>query len=487
MPALDKIHRKLRMTGTPLADDCMIHRAARDPSFIHGRFPICDGDIDDEATQSLWPERYPMKWVRAERDRYANAGQLRSFHQEYMLIAAQTQGKPFTENEIRYIDRAPGQWMRKIAIIDPARTTDIKKSDETGSVVVSRIGTTIYVHESDGEFLQPSAIVKKGFDLSERHSGAQVCVEKNGLDEWLIQPFRLEMLRRGQSLPLKAIAAPQDRDKDSFIAGLEPFFKAGDIVLVGDRKKHSKLVAQIANFPSGKKDVINALSYAQRVFGGEPVYSDFGEANIAEGIDPPPDAILYIAVAGDAATTCALLVAVDGQRLDVLADWASNLPAPDALRDVATVCRAAYPKHRMNACVPADIYDQNERNPIIRTLRSQKISVFRGEFAGASRASLIPLMRTEMRGRRMLRVDSRARNTLHALSGGYQYPIGKNAKMGVEPESGQYRFTGEALEALTSGITSVHTADALPDGAQTATNPTGSKYMTSLPRAANRR
>jgi hypothetical protein len=86
----------------------------------------------------------------------------------------------------------------------------------------------------------------------------------------------------------------------------------------------------------------------------------------------------------------------------------------------------------------------------------------------------------------MLRVDTRARNTIQALSGGYAYPIGKGAKQGGEPEYGIYRFIGEALEALTSGVVSAHT-EALPEGARTALNPQGQRYISTLANRTARR
>lgn len=487
LPALDKIHRKLRFTQTPLADDCMVRRAASDPSFVSGFFPICDGDIDAPETQSLWPERYPMEWIRAERDRYARAGVLPLFNQEYLLVSAQTQAKPFAAEQLRFMEVAPAKWAPRKAIIDPARTTDVRSSAQTGHVVVSRIGSTLYVHESGGAFWQPSQIVEHAFDVHERHQ-CEVCIEKNGLDEWLLQPIRAESLRRGAALPVKAVQAPTDRDKDQFILGLQPFSKSGDIVLVGDRTKHSALVSQFSNFPSGKKDVINALAYAVRVFGGEPIYADFGEANIfgAPGLDPPLDSVLYLSVTGDATLTCAVLAAIDGQRLLFISDWATNLPATDSLTDISMVCRASYPAHLLNAVVTASVHDQQDRNPIVRTLRSRGLKVYRGGFEQAQRGSLTHMIRTEIRGRRQLCVDARAVNTIQALAGGYQYPIWKGAKQGSEPEYGIYRFVAEACENLTSTIVSTHNQE-LPTGAQTALNPQGSRYITSLPNRAARR
>ena len=479
MPALDKLHRKIRITGTPLADDCMIRRCSNDPSFVHGFFPICTGDVDDPETVSLWPERYPMEWIRAERDRYAAAGELQAFIQEYLLVSAQTQNKPFTPEQIRYQLVAPRRFARRIAIIDPARTANVATSAHTGYVVCSRVGSTINVHESDGRFMQPSEVVDLAFDVHERY-GCEVCIEKNGLDEWLMQPLRVEMLKRGKAIPIKAIAAPQDRDKAQFISGLEPFFRGADVVLIGDRVKHNKLVAQITNFPSGKVDVLNALAYAPRVFGGEPLYPDFGDANIVDNYEPEISAALVLGLAGSSILTCAVLAAIEGQTFTVLADWSSYLPAQDSIKDIATVVRAMFHNYRISACVPADLYDQQDRSPIVRTLRRENIKVFRGEYAGASRGALTPLLRAEVRGRRLFRVDALAVNSLQSLGGGYQYPFGKGGRQGGEPETGAYRYIGEALECLTSAVVSGHN-EALPEGANVTTNALGSKYMTSLP------
>jgi hypothetical protein len=78
-------------------------------------------------------------------------------------------------------------------------------------------------------------------------------------------------------------------------------------------------------------------------------------------------------------------------------------------------------------------------------------------------------------------VDAVAVNSLQSLGGGYQYPFGKGGRQGGEPETGAYRFIGEALECLTSAVVSNHN-EALPEGANVTTNALGTQYMTSLPR-----
>ena len=251
LPAMDKENGKIRITGTPLADDCIVRRASNSSDWVCGYFPICNGNIDDIQTISSWPSRYPMEWIRKKRDQYAREGMLREFNQEYMLIATGTQGKPFTEEMLRYEDVAPRAYSPKVVIIDPARTVEVKTSDQTGYVVVSRIGTRLYVHKSGGEYWQPDQIVDGAFDLSKEFEECEVAIEKNSLDEWLLQPMRAKMLQLGRTLKLKTLQAPQDRNKAQFIMGLQSFFTAGDIVLVGGKSAHSQLVSQILNFPTG--------------------------------------------------------------------------------------------------------------------------------------------------------------------------------------------------------------------------------------------
>lgn len=481
MPAMDKVKGKIRITGTPLAEDCMITRIRENPDWTTRRYPICNGDIDDPNTVATWPERYPMEWIRQKRDEAERAGQLRGFLQEYMLMAIGTQDKPFDENHIREIALDPAPWMPKTVIVDPARTVDVKKSDRTGRVVLSRIGTKIFVHQSSGEYWKPNEIIEDLFTTSARYSNAVAAIEKNSLDEWLLQPLRAEMLRRGVSLALKPLSAPQDRDKVQFIMGMEPFFQAGDIVLVGGRGQHPQLVAEILNFPSGKRDILNALAYFQRVFSGAPVYEEFGQWNLIDGYEPSQQHALALTFNSTGSETTAALVCIEGERMVIVADWISPVPPAQAVPDIAQLVRAAFPRARVTAWLPADVFDQADRMPIVPALRAAKLNPMRGGYINVSRGSLSPMMRTESKGKRLLLVDSGATHTLNALAGGYNYPVNRTGNKDSLPESGPHRTLMEGLESATYVICSQQN-HLVPDGAHTAVNPQGAQYFTSLPR-----
>lgn len=478
IPAMDK-EGKVRMTGTPLADDCLVRRAMASPNWASGKFPICDRDIDDPNAQSLWPDRYPMEWVRKKRDQFSQEGMLREFNQEYMLIATGSQGKPFTEDMIAYADMPPTTYSPKVVIMDPARTVEVTKSDQTGHVTVSKRGSRIYVHQSGGEYWQPDEIVAGAFAMSKKHDDAQVVIEKNSLDNWLLQPIRAMSLMTGQHLDLKPINAPQDRDKAQFIMGLRPFFIAGDIILVGGRAAHSKLVSQILNFPSGKRDILNALAYALRVFSGVPVYGDFGEDNICQGYAVSRGEQLLLGCNASGGETTAILIATSGRNMTVLADWVSPLMPNDAVPDIVGLVRAIYPGKPITAWVPGDVVDMVGRNPLIAALKAVGLKPNAGENTRMSRGALSPLIRTTMQGRRMLLVDDNARATLNALSSGYNFAIKSGGERMATPESGSARTLIESLETLVLAMSRPNSAElgAVPN----STNSTGTRYMSALP------
>src|SRR5438445_7279774 len=205
-----------------------------------------------------------MTEIREMRDRFERAGMLREFQQEYLLNVDTAESKPFTEDMIRAIDLAPAAWLPRYAIYDPSRTSSPTTSCRWGKVVVSRLGAQIIVHESSGHFWKPDEGRTDLFDTWRKHHCAEVGIEKDSLDDFLLQPIRYEMMRRGVVVPIRPLNAPQDRDKDAFIMGLQPFFKAGDVLLVGGKGNHPQLVAEIKNFPGGTKDILNALAYALR-------------------------------------------------------------------------------------------------------------------------------------------------------------------------------------------------------------------------------
>jgi hypothetical protein len=480
LPALDKVRRKIRITETPRAADCMVTRLRSNQDWLCASFPICVGDVDDPKTVSAWPARYPMAWIRAERDKYERAGMLRVFQQEFLLTVDTTEAKPFAEEMLRSVDVAPAAWLPRKAIYDPARTANAGTSARTGKVVVSRLGSKVIVHESAGNFWKPDEIRTDVFATWERHHCSEIGIEKDSLDEFLLQPIRYECLRRGVVVPIRALNAPQDRDKDQFIMGLQPFFTAGDIILVGGRGMHAQLVAEILNFPGGRRDTLNALAYALRMFSGQPVYEDFGEANVGPAREVGVGEKLTTCWNASATEVVCAVLMRSGRHFTVSRDFAAGGPTSDAVRQILADLRAHYPKARVDAYVPSELHDAWQRIPLVPALRGERLTPFRGEHTVIARGSLADAIRTTIKERRLLTVAKDAPRTLAALAGDYRFEIGKTGAQAQEPAPGIYRLVGEALECAYATLARGFDEQA-DSGRHYARNANGVRYQTAMP------
>ncbi len=489
IPAMDKERRKIVNSQTRRAEDCMVTRLAANDEWLYRGFPICTGDIDDPETVSNWPARYPMEWIRAEKRRFQNSGMLGAFLQSYMLQTTDMSAKPFQLDLLQSWDVSPWHWMPRYAIYDPSRTSnrvrgkDGEASDRTGKVVVSRLGSKILIHESSGNYWKPDAFINDLFATEEAHHPARIGIEKNSLDDWLLQPIRIEMMRRATPLPIKALQAPQDRSKDEFIMGLQPFAQAKDIVLIGGHLAHPQLIAEWSNFPQGPRDIMNALAYSLKMFGGLPMYEDFSGANLADAPAAKVGETVYVAVNATPAEVTAVAVLREGRRLCVSADFAAAGALNDAVKTLAFELRASYPRNPIQCWVPAELFDQWQRVALVPALRREKLTPYRGEHIAQARGCLAERIRTTWRNARLLTVDKSAQRTLNALAAGYCLPVEKGGRAAQQPEEGAARTLAEALECLVAVLDTQESTQAFPKGANIAYNASGHAYVSANPRA----
>lgn len=480
LPALSKVFRRIRFTQTRRAEDCMVTRFARSSEWVYRGFPICDRDPDDPFARSNWPSKYPMEWIRAEMRKFAAEGMRQEFKQAYMLQVVNMEAKPFKEDQLGAMDFSPYFWAPKFTIYDPARTSDAEQSDRTGSVTVSRVGTKILIHESKGAFWKPSEFVEALFASAERNDPVKIGVEKNSLDDWIMQPLRLKMIERGFSLPVVALQAPQDRSKEQFILGLQPFAEAGDIVLVGGKSAHPQLVAEWANFPSGPRDILNALAYSLRMFSGQRVYPDFGVANLGDAPNPSLGETIHVAFHASTAETVFVALLRDGRRLSVAADGSAW--GPDAVKTLAFELRATFPKASFQVWVAPEVHDQWQRIPLVASLRDARLAPGRGEYLAKARGSLADRISRVWRDKRLLVVDKKAKLTVNALAAGYVMPVLRGGRVGDDPEAGVSRLIGEALETVVAMLDrSAENEQGLPAGANVGHTAQGTPYITSHP------
>jgi hypothetical protein len=219
MPAMDPKGR-WRMAATTLHPEALPEMLARDPEVIVHRYPWYYLDDDGEKVAS-WPERFPLASIEKIEASYIARGQLQGYRQEFMCQAEAPEMKPFKQEMFR-IEPQVRTWQAVYSMTDPARSIR-KGAATTGHVVWSWIAA------------KPDRLGRLGQAHPARRDRRPRCskplrlpptwvgVEEDGLNEFLMQPIRQEQVRRGVTLPLKAVKAPIG--KIDFIRGLQPFFR----------------------------------------------------------------------------------------------------------------------------------------------------------------------------------------------------------------------------------------------------------------------
>lgn len=486
IPAMD-VKVRIRAIGTPLAADCMMVRFRNSRYWKSFQYPICNGDIDDPKTEATWPARYPMEWIRKRRDMYAADGQLKKFYQEYMLVPHTSHVRPFDVDTLGSADAGRFRGLPKYVQYDPARTANIERSARTGKVMVSFAGSKIAVHESKGSFWMPDETQRDIIQTTREHRPLWVGIEKNSLDEWLLQPLRAEMLKTGVYVPLVPMNAPQDQDKDTFIMSLQPFIAAGDLVLIGGAAQHPDLIEEIRNFPAGKKDIINALALSMRLRPGMPVYEDFGPENILESFDPHPFLPWHLVANATGTENCFALIQIDGLHIHVFRDWVLAGSPDDSIKQVAADLHLYYPKAKdVSVWVPADLHENWARSQLVPALRRFKAMPDRGEYVARARGCLVDAIRTSRADHRLFTVSPAAWQTINALSGGYCAQLRPDGKMSDQPVQNHYKTLAEAIESLTAFANAGISGPAELPGARYATTADGRRYISSIPERKSR-
>lgn len=195
----------------------------------------------DGVEESLWPERWSMDDINADRH-------TRAFAKNMMNRPISSDGGYWDESDID-IDR-PEYYRRTVISIDPAVTT-AKKSDYTGIAVIS-LGSDglLYVRHCEQVKLGSDALADKVRELVHEYEVSVAIVETNqGGDLWK-QVFR--------ELPARFYSLRQKEKKEVRAAQAVDFYKRGQVKHV---RHFATAEEQMLAFPHvTHDDLVDAIS-----------------------------------------------------------------------------------------------------------------------------------------------------------------------------------------------------------------------------------
>ena len=470
MPALEPGAR-VRINGTPLNPRSLICQLAADPSWVCRTFPIVHiGEDGDE--RATWGDRFPLDDIERMKEDYRRIGMSTAFAQEYMCQSEDPSSKPFTASLIR-VEPTVRTWHAVYAMCDPARSVK-QTSASTGMAVWSWLSNRLIVWDAWCGFWQPDQIVSEIFQIDQTYSPVAIGVERDGLEEFILQPLRHEQLRRGYSIPIRPLKAPAG--KFNFITGLQPYFKAGEVIFV---KECAEARAQFLSFPSGRIDIPNALAYALSLRPGQPVYDGFNNAHVVDGLRCRPGRPTWIALNSDGRCTTAVLCQLVDGALVVLADRAREGEPAIYLADmVQELSLDADTRPRL--LIPPVHFSSYSPIGLRAAIRALPAEVSRGGDETVGRNEIGALINRLSHGRPALQVASDARWSLNAFAGGYCREVGKKGLLTPETSVGPYKVLLEGLESFAAIIrsTRLNEDDVEVNWAYTQD---GRKYISSRP------
>lgn len=447
LPALDPKAR-VRISGTPLHPKALLERLAqRWPTQI---YPIVFPPVDEpeQWERSNWPARFPLEKVREIRQDFVDHGMAQIFTQEYLCRSENIAAKPFKEEQFQTVP-VP-QWAPCYVIVDPARTTNVRTSARTGYAVFAWVGPRLFVRQAYGAFHKPDEIVEEIFKLDAAYAPIAIGVEKDGLEEFLMQPLRARMLQDGRALPIKPLNAPRDKTKVNFILGLQPFFNAREVFFCDTL---SDLKAELLAFPTGRVDVVNALAYAIKIRGGKPVYNAFAPTHVGpESLLPTPSLPLYLVLNARASYTTAILAQFVSGGVRVYADWVREGTPAETLQIIIPEARLRGGE-KIELFAPADQFDTYNSLGLPQAALRHKLAIKRGAAAKGIESALLPFLQRQTLHQPAFLVSRAARWTVNALAGGYAREIDKNGQLEQAPRDDHYRCLMEGLESFARLLT----------------------------------
>jgi len=465
---------RIRVVGTPLHPESLLEHIRRDAGWAFHVYPIVVPALTEPAawSHSNWPERHSLDNIRQLRDEALRVGDMQGFVQEYLCQAEEPALKVF-QPQHRVMAPSIPTWAPVMVAVDPARTARPGQSARTGYVAFSWVGSKLYVRQAYGAYHSPAEIIAECFRLDRALNPVKLGVEKDGLEEFLLQPLRQEVLRTGQPLPLVALAAPRDRNKVRFIASLQAFFAAGDILLCGH---FPDLVAEMDGFPRGLIDVINALAYAPGMRGGKPVYEDFGFGHVAPELAPASGQRCYVTLSSRPGYTTAVLSQYVNGAFRIFADWVREGDSCAALEQIIGEARLVAGRD-VEVFAPGSQLDRYNNSGLPAAVARLRLRV--GRLPGQSIGALRPFLQKQSQHQPAFLVASGARWTTGALALGYGYALDGAATLKAVPIDDYYACLMEGLEGLAKRLTVVPAEE--EDAPHWAYTKEGHRYLTSAP------
>lgn len=253
---------RIIVCGTILHEDGLLSNLLEDTDWEHIRLELCDDDLN-----SLWPAFRPTAWVKERYEYHRQKGTLGTFYMEYRNLPIAKEDAAFNDSMFRYYDETDSRFVedtrtRKIEtviLVDPGKTVGpLANPSAVIGLGIDTRANGLYVRDVVTRRMPPDQLYDEVFAMADRLGAFTIGLEVTSLNEFILHPFKNEMLRRNKAFELVELKARAK--KEERIAALIPFYRQG--LVHHNMSCCAPLEAQLLSFPRSKyDDAMDALAY----------------------------------------------------------------------------------------------------------------------------------------------------------------------------------------------------------------------------------
>lgn len=276
--SVPQTHRnwKIVYIDTLKHEDAVIQRLLNLEDWASIRLEACDDNFTPTDPTFMSQEAITASW-----DEHSKAGQTDVFFRELRNLPISTKDATFRSEYFRYynlpLDYAVSESSLKttdaeiqlnknietVILLDPAKTVKIH-SDESAIVGIGIDLTTsrLFVRDIISEKMYPDEIYTALFDMAIRLDAKVIGIEETSLNEFIKQPIKNEMFKRGKFFELVWLKARGGMKKEHRIKELVPYYRQGYIYHNASCSTTKRLEQQLLMFPrSALWDIMDCLAY----------------------------------------------------------------------------------------------------------------------------------------------------------------------------------------------------------------------------------
>ena len=276
--AIPRLHKnwKIVYIDTLKHEDALIQSLLDASDWKSIRLEACDDNFKSTAPHFVSDEDIQQEW-----EDHQKAGMTDVFFRELRNLPISTKDAAFRQEYFRYYGRAREEQVgehdlkitdadiqadtniESVVILDPAKTVKIHSAESAIlGIGIDLRNARLYVRDGVSEKLYPDEIYDELFGMAARLNAKVIGVEETSLNEFIKQPIKNEMLRRGKFYQLVWLKARGGMKKELRVKEMVPYYRMGYTYHNAASPIIKKLEAQLLMFPRSKLwDLMDCLAY----------------------------------------------------------------------------------------------------------------------------------------------------------------------------------------------------------------------------------